>query len=242
MSLVWSAEGYPAHGAYRDYHRLTTHHHNPWSNAGDPYDHEAALARARADASDLRRAYRERLRAAAAQADGQLPGAAWSCARIDTELLGHWWYEGVACSRRCSRSARAQGLELAVLDEALARCAPWELGGRTGARPPEPSRSAHGIGAHQLGRGRRPLDVVGAGGRRARLRGGVRRSLRWCTRARARARRPVRELLARQASDWAFPDHERARLQLRARALRGTPRPASRAPSRASRATSATLP
>jgi 1,4-alpha-glucan branching enzyme len=35
ISLVWSEEGYPAAGAYRDYHHHTVHHHNPWNNAGE---------------------------------------------------------------------------------------------------------------------------------------------------------------------------------------------------------------
>ena len=34
MSLVWSDDGYPAGGAYRDYHHHTIHHHNPWNNDG----------------------------------------------------------------------------------------------------------------------------------------------------------------------------------------------------------------
>ena len=43
MELVWSDGGYPANGAYRDYHRHTYNHHNPWGNDGEAYDHERAL-------------------------------------------------------------------------------------------------------------------------------------------------------------------------------------------------------
>ncbi len=38
MALVWSERGYPARAAYRDYHRLSEHHHHLWSNDGQVYD------------------------------------------------------------------------------------------------------------------------------------------------------------------------------------------------------------
>ena len=63
MALVWSDDGYPAGGAYRDYHHHTVHHHNPWSNDGGAYDHERALALAREHAADFVARTRERLRA-----------------------------------------------------------------------------------------------------------------------------------------------------------------------------------
>ena len=53
ISLVWSDDGYPAAGAYRDYHHHTVHHHNPWGNDGDAYDHARALALAREHAADF---------------------------------------------------------------------------------------------------------------------------------------------------------------------------------------------
>ncbi len=107
ISRIWSEDGYPAHGRYRDYHRHTIHHHNPWANDGEPYDHEHALALAREHASDFVAHAIERL------SDGGLVVCA-----LDTELLGHWWYEGVhwlsAVVEECSR----QGLSLVRLDEA----------------------------------------------------------------------------------------------------------------------------
>ena len=42
MALVWSERGYPSSPAYRDYHRLTPHHHRVWRNDGAAYDPEAA--------------------------------------------------------------------------------------------------------------------------------------------------------------------------------------------------------
>jgi 1,4-alpha-glucan branching enzyme len=53
ISLVWSSDGYPAGGVYRNYHGLTSHDHRVWSNAGGVYDREAALAQAARDAADF---------------------------------------------------------------------------------------------------------------------------------------------------------------------------------------------
>src|SRR5207245_7525579 len=64
MSLVWSERGYPAAGAYRDYHHHTVHHHNPWTNARAAHDHDAALALARVHAADFVARTLERLRVA----------------------------------------------------------------------------------------------------------------------------------------------------------------------------------
>ena len=43
---------------------------------------------------------------------------------LDTELLGHWWYEGTAWLAAVLEEAERQGLALAPLDEALARHEP----------------------------------------------------------------------------------------------------------------------
>ena len=100
IALVWSQEGYPAHAAYRDHHRLTTFRHRAWRTDGDPYDHNVALMQAERDAEDFVAAVRERVR------DGGVCVVA-----LDTELLGHWWYEGVhwlgaVLARRAARGWR----------------------------------------------------------------------------------------------------------------------------------------
>src|SRR5207302_2002159 len=53
ISLVWSARGYPSAAAYRDYHRLSSHHHHPWSNDGRPYDPDTTQALVRGHAKDF---------------------------------------------------------------------------------------------------------------------------------------------------------------------------------------------
>ncbi|HLH14056.1 MAG TPA: hypothetical protein VKV16_04655, partial [Solirubrobacteraceae bacterium] len=132
MSLVWSTHGYPAAGPYRDYHHHTVHHHNPWSNDGGVYDHERARALAREHAADFVARTLARLRGAGAGAAGgaPLPGGGLVVCALDTELLGHWWYEGVQWLRAVLDEAARQGLELVRLDDALARFEPAVLSGQ----------------------------------------------------------------------------------------------------------------
>ncbi|HEX5223829.1 MAG TPA: hypothetical protein VFW29_01750, partial [Solirubrobacteraceae bacterium] len=118
MSLVWSDGGYPAAGAYRDYHHHTVHHHNPWANSGEAYDHAAALALAREHAADFVARTRTRLADAQGSGAGALPGGGLVVCALDTELLGHWWYEGVDWLRCVVGECEAQGLDLMRLDDA----------------------------------------------------------------------------------------------------------------------------
>ena len=193
ISLVWSEHGYPAGGTYRDYHRLTTFHHNPWNNAGDAYDHGAALRQARADASDFVSRVLARLREAAEAAPGPLPGGGLVVCALDTELLGHWWYEGVAWLAAVIEEAARQGLELVRLDEAVALEQPRPLPRAPAGEWPAVSWGAGGDlstwsspGVAELAFGARAaeLEVLAAGP--------------------AVPVSALRELLALQASDWAF--------------------------------------
>jgi 1,4-alpha-glucan branching enzyme len=120
ISLVWSDEGYPAAAPYRDYHHHTVHHHNPWNNAGDPYDHGLALQLARRHAIEFVTSVRRRLAEAEASAPGLADGALVVCA-LDTELLGHWWYEGPEWLEQVVSECERQGVELLRLDDALER-------------------------------------------------------------------------------------------------------------------------
>jgi 1,4-alpha-glucan branching enzyme len=123
VDLVWSEGGYPADGAYRDYHRHTIHHHQPWANDGGAYDHDRAVARARSHARDFVQRVGERLRKAnEAKADGggqaTLPGGGLVVCALDTELLGHWWYEGLHWLRAVVEECARQDVALVRLDEA----------------------------------------------------------------------------------------------------------------------------
>jgi 1,4-alpha-glucan branching enzyme len=178
MGLVWSEGGYPAAGAYRDYHALTAYHHHVWRNDGGPYDAEAARALVQVHARDFVVRVRRRVQ----------DGGVCVCA-LDTELLGHWWYEGVEWLGAVLQEAARQGLALTTLDDALGRYEPvpapadlgvttWGEGGdlRTWSGPAvaDLAWEARTAELRLLGRSQRPGD------------------------------RALRELLALQASDWAF--------------------------------------
>jgi 1,4-alpha-glucan branching enzyme len=200
MALVWSEQGYPSAAAYRSYHAKTPRHHRVWRNDGAPYDPEAAAALATGHAAQFISSATERVR----------DGGVCVCA-LDTELLGHWWHEGVRWLGAVLDEAGRQGLALTTLDDALERHEP----------APAPA----------------DLDVStwGEGGDLRTWSGPAVADLAWRARtAELRAvsltRRPpdraLRELLALQASDWAFQvsrqtagDYPRQRAQAHAETL-----------------------
>jgi 1,4-alpha-glucan branching enzyme len=183
VELVWNdRDGYPAHGTYRDYHRRTVHDLKPWDNAGHPYDREAALALARDHARDFVERAAERL------TDGGL-----ICCGLDTELLGHWWYEGPAWLAAVLEEAPRQRLELVTVTEGIERSDP-----RPAALAPSTWGSGKDlstwdsprVGHMAVAARRSELRTVAAGAGHAQ--------------PRAALERAARELLALQASDWAF--------------------------------------
>jgi len=178
MSLVWSQHGYPAAPAYRDYHRLTDWYHRAWCNSGAVYDPVAAAALVRDHARDFVLRVRARLR----------DGGVCVCA-LDTELLGHWWYEGVRWLDAVIDEAAVQGLAMATLDDALERHSPVQAPADL------------------------PVSSWGEGGDLRTWSGPAVAELAWQARTAelkllAQAGKPsdraLRELLALQASDWAF--------------------------------------
>jgi 1,4-alpha-glucan branching enzyme len=178
IALVWGEHGYPAHGRYRDYHALTPHHHRAWCNDGAPYDAEAAGALA----AEHAREFVGRVRARVGD------GGVCVCA-LDTELLGHWWYEGVRWLDGVIDEAARQGLALTTLDDALERHEP-------------------AVAPDELG-----VTSWGEGGDLRTWSGPAVAELAWRARAAELALlgrpghpsgRALRELLALQSSDWAF--------------------------------------
>jgi 1,4-alpha-glucan branching enzyme len=207
IELVWSDAGYPAHGVYRDYHHHTVHHHRPWANDGGVYDRDAAEAQARSHAADFVARTIARLDAAR-----ERTGRRGLCVcALDTELLGHWWFEGVGWLVAVLDEATRQGLALARLDEALTRHEP-------------------AVVAHEL-----PVTSWGTPRDLQTWEGPAVRDLAWRTRnaelrtvgaAEHAGERALRELLALQSSDWAFMvtrrlagDYPRERADGHARAL-----------------------
>ncbi len=211
MQLVWSDDGYPANGVYRDYHHHTVHHHTPWGNDGDAYNHTQAVALAKEHAADFVARTRERLR----RDGGGLPGGGLAVCALDTELLGHWWYEGItwlaAVVEECSR----QDLELVRLDDALERLelAPLAIGtgadgegspaGGVSRKDEEPPASQNALETSSWGK---DGDLsTWSGPQVAELAFATRAAELQVMAAGASAgRAAVRELLALQASDWPF--------------------------------------
>jgi 1,4-alpha-glucan branching enzyme len=180
IELAWSDGGYPAGAAYRDSHRKTVHHHHPWANDGAVYDRDRAREQAAADAKDF-----------VARVQRRVAGGGLSVCALDTELLGHHWYEGLDWLAAVLDEAQRTGLEIVELDAALgaveAVAAPADLTPTTWGSPrtlwtwdgPQVADLVFATRDAEL----RVLAAAEAGGADLRA---------------------VRELLALQSSDWAF--------------------------------------
>jgi 1,4-alpha-glucan branching enzyme len=192
---LWSWEGYPAEAGYVDFHRKSLRGSRPWAISGDPYDPGAAAARAREQGREFARDVADRLRRYR-EASGRRGLLTFA---IDTELLGHWWWEGPAWLDAALAELPARGVRPLTLGQARAeheaqplverplRASTWGEGKdrRTWDSPPV-ADLAWAMRRAEL----RILREVGAG--------------RLCGPALARA---TRELLALQSSDWAFLDY-----------------------------------
>jgi 1,4-alpha-glucan branching enzyme len=202
IALVWSEDGYPSHAAYRDDHALTVHHHRVLANDGGAYEFERARAQALLDARDFVQRVRRRVRG----------GGLCVCA-FDTELFGHHWYEGVFWLTAVIEQAREQGLSLTALDD--------DAAARHRATP-APDRL--GVSSWGEGEDLRTWSAPAAAAFAWQARTGELAVLAHGSRPNDRA---LRELLALQASDWAFlhsrawaGDYPRERAQGHLRELR----------------------
>jgi 1,4-alpha-glucan branching enzyme len=190
IELIWSDRGYPSDPVYRDYHGRTKHDLRPWNNGGEPYDHDAALAQARQHARQFLDHVQSRLEAY--RSERRRPGLL--CCALDTELLGHWWYEGPEFLRELLGRAEEHGVELVTLPDALERFEPVE-------RP---------LAASTWGDGKdlRTWDSPAVADLVFDTRGAELRTVAAAARCDAPGgpalERAARELLAAQASDWAF--------------------------------------
>ena len=194
VQLVWSGTtGYPVHPVYRDYHRRTFHDLRPWSNGGHPYRPEEAARLAREHARDFVGHCLGRLEAH--WAGRGRPGLL--CFALDTELLGHWWYEGQTWLKAVFEEASAQGLDLVTLEQGLERVEPVQR---------ELAPSSWGDGKDFS-----TWDCPGVAEIAFKSRTAELRTVAAAAQAgpmgddrRAALERAARELLALQSSDWAF--------------------------------------
>jgi 1,4-alpha-glucan branching enzyme len=178
VELVWSPRGYPSDPAYLDTHRVTERRHRAWAIGGWPYDPAAAGAALRRHAADFVARVKAR-------------GGLCVCA-LDTELLGHWWPEGVDWLAAVLECAQRESLEVLPLEAALADvdavALEDEVPVTTWGQPRDLTTwSAPSAGGLVWRQRAAELEVLAA----ARASGAV-------------GERALRELLALQSSDWAF--------------------------------------
>jgi 1,4-alpha-glucan branching enzyme len=191
VELVWSEQGYPSDPAYAEFHRLSLEGTRLWAVSGSAYDPDVALARAAEHAASFASLVARKLeRFRSERARSGLVVFA-----VDTELLGHWWSEGPAWLAALLREAPDLGVRLITLPDAL------------GEHEPE----ARTLRESTWGEGKdlRTWDSPAVGdlawaARRLELR--LVSSVAAGRLPVAAAQRAARELLALQASDWAFLD------------------------------------
>jgi 1,4-alpha-glucan branching enzyme len=190
ISWLWSLEGYPSHEDFAQFAGKSLRGMRMWRIGGGAYDPEAGRAAAQAQAQSFLASARDRLAAHA----GKERSRGLLVFAIDTELIGHWWSEGAIWLEAVLAGADAAGLRLVSLGEARE------------SHDPRPSALAPGTWGE--GKDFRTWDSPAV------------RDLAWAARRlelrvlravgsgmdAAAALRAVRELLAVQASDWAFLD------------------------------------
>lgn len=194
ISWLWSMSGYPSDPGHADFHRKSMRGCRPWSIGGGPYDPVAAEARAREQAREFAAAIAARL-AAHRDAAGE-PGLITFA--IDTELLGHWWWEGPAWLEEALRALPEAGVRPLTLSRVRAEHEAVDL---------DLARSSWGEGKDL-----RTWDSPAVADLAWATRGLELRVLREVGSGRLRGPgllRAARELLAVQASDWAFLDYTR---------------------------------
>ena len=192
VGWLWSMDGYPSDPLFADFHRKSLRGCRLWAIGGGAYVPSAAAAQAQAQAREFAAAVASRL-AAYRQESGR---AGLLTFAIDTELLGHWGWEGPIWLEEALRALPVAGVRPLTLSRALEEheserrpllASSWGEGKdlRTWDSPrvADLTWAARGL---EL----RLLRAVGSG----RLSGDA-------------LLRGARELLAVQASDWAFLDY-----------------------------------
>jgi 1,4-alpha-glucan branching enzyme len=186
IQWLWSLDGYPSDPAHAQFAGKSLRGVRIWKVGGGAYDPAAAEAAARRQAGEFLAAAGTRLRRFV-EDRGRRGLIVFA---IDTELLGHWWSEGAIWLREVLAGAAAAGIRLLTVPQALAEHEPLE----------RPLRASTWGEQKDLSTWDSPeVADLAWGARRMELR--LLRGLRGPA-----ALRAARELLAVQASDWAFLD------------------------------------
>jgi 1,4-alpha-glucan branching enzyme len=190
ISWLWSLDGYPSDPAHAQFAGKSLRGVRLWRVGGGAYDPVAAAAAAQRQAAEFLAAAAARLRdySQRHRRRGLLVFA------IDTELLGHWWSEGPVWLSAVLEGAERAGVRLLTVPAALAEHEPVERPLRA---------SSWGEGKDLRTWDSPPVADLAWGARRLELR--LLRALATGLRGPG-AERAARELLAAQASDWAFLD------------------------------------
>jgi 1,4-alpha-glucan branching enzyme len=190
IGWLWSLDGYPSDPAHAQFAGKSLRGVRLWKVGGGAYDPAGAEAAARRQAQEFLAAAAARLRQYADEKGrrGLLVFA------IDTELLGHWWSEGPIWLRAVLEGAEAAGVRTVTVPQALAEREPVER---------ELMASTWGEGKSFATWDSPAVADLAWGARRMELR--LLRALSAGLDGDA-ATRAARELLAAQASDWAFLD------------------------------------
>ena len=190
VSWLWSLGGYPSDPAHAQFAGKSLRGIRLWKVGGGAYDPAAAEAAARRQAREFLDAVAARLREFSAERGerGLLVFA------VDTELLGHWWSEGTIWLEEVIAAAAAAGVRMTTVPGALA-----EHRGRAGRLEPSTWGEAKDLRTWDSPA---VADIAWASRRlELRLLHALSAGL-----PDAAATRAARELLAVQASDWAFLD------------------------------------
>jgi 1,4-alpha-glucan branching enzyme len=190
IQWLWSLDGYPSDPAHAQFAGKSLRGVRIWKVGGGGYDPAAAEATARRQAAEFLAAVAACLRdySDSRGRRGLLVFA------IDTELIGHWWSEGVAWLRDVLAGAAAAGVRLLTVPQALAEHEPEPRGLVASTWGEDKDLSTWDSPAvADLAWGARRLELRLLRALSAGLRGDA-------------ALRAARELLAAQASDWAFLD------------------------------------
>ena len=190
VSWVWSLDGYPSDPAYAQFAGKSLRGIRIWKVGGGAYEPEAAREATRRQADEFLAATAARLR----EFSSTRGRRGLMVFAIDTELLGHWWSEGADWLGEVVARAEAAGVRLLTASEALTE--------HDGEGTPLEA-STWGEGKDLRTWDSPPVADLAWGARRLELR--VLRALSRGLRGPA-AMRAARELLAAQASDWAFLD------------------------------------
>jgi 1,4-alpha-glucan branching enzyme len=190
IQWLWSLDGYPSDPAHAQFAGKSLRGVRIWKVGGGGYDPAEAEAVAKRQAREFLAATVARLRdyRSSRGRRGLLVFA------IDTELLGHWWSEGVIWLREVLAGAADAEVRLLTVPEALAEHEPLE-------RPL--AASTWGEGKDLSTWDSPAVADLAWGARRLELR--LLRALS-ADLPHDAAMRAARELLATQASDWAFLD------------------------------------